>query len=123
MKKMYVNIEDLNDEEKRTGRVSYSRIVKRFIGDLVLCNNISEVDYSIWDNINSCEDLGEIYQYFICNISEFDKEYLKELGEPLILSYSNMLDCDILMVDHLGTSWDYVMTDVEWTENLDEVLK
>ncbi len=123
MKKMYVNIEDLNDEEKRTGRVSYKRLIDRFISDLVLCNNISEVDYSIWDNINNCEELDEIYQYYICNISEFDKEYLKELGEPLILSYSNMLDCDVLLVDHFGTSWDYVMTDVEWTENLDEVLK
>ena len=38
----------------------------------------------------------------------------------IIISYSNMLDCDVLMVDHFGTNWDYVITDIEWTENLEE---
>lgn len=122
MKKFYIsNKSELNDEELRTGKVSYRRIVERFIGDLVLCNNINELDTSIWDNLrNELEEDDEIYQYYICDISEWDKEYLEELGEPLILSYSDMLDLDILMVNHFGTSWDYVMTDVEWSENLEE---
>ncbi|MGM9881467.1 MAG: hypothetical protein ACI31S_01335 [Bacilli bacterium] len=124
MRKMYVYEDDLNEEEKRTGRVSYQRIVKRFIGDLVLCNNINDLDDTIWENIysnNVYEEMDmEIYQYYLCNLSEWDKEYLKKLGNPLILSYSEMLDCDVLMVDHFGTSWDYVMTDVKWTTNLEE---
>lgn len=122
MKKMYVNIEDLNDEEKRTGRVSYSRIVKRFIGDLVLCNDIVNIDQSVDLNVNRNFNYNDdIFQYYLCNIGDYEKEQLEEYG--IILSYSNRLELDVLLVDHWGTSWDYVMTDVEWTENLDEVLK
>lgn len=122
MKKMYVNIENLNDEEKRTGRVSYSRIVKRFIGDLVLCNDIVNIDESVDLNVNRNFNYNdEIFQYYLCNIGDYEKERLEEYG--IILSYSNRLGLDVLLVDHFGTSWDYVMTDVEWTENLDEVLK
>ena len=60
----------------------------------------------------------EIYQYYLCNLSEYEREQLTEYG--IILSYSNKLDLDILCVEHFGTSWDYVMTDVEWSDNFDE---
>lgn len=121
--KMFVNKENLNEEELKTGRVSYQRVVKRYIGDLVLCNNIENLDESIFDNASNLyneetEEYEEIYQYYLCNIGEWEKEQLMKAG--IIISYSNMLDCDILMVDHFGTSWDYVMTDVDWAENLEE---
>lgn len=125
MKKLYVHKEDLNSEELRTGRVSYKRLVERLVGDIVLCNNITNVDDEIWDNVDESYLIDEdemndldIYQYYICNVGEWEKEQLK--GTGVILSYSNVLDCDVLMVDHFGTSWDYVMTDVDWTENLEE---
>lgn len=127
MKKLYVNKEDLNEKELKTGRVSYKRLVDRYVGDIVLCNNITEVDDEIWDNVdesNLIDEDGdeindlEIYQYYLCNVSEWAKEQLK--GTGVILSYSKVLDCDVLMVQHWGTSWDYVMTDIEWTENLEE---
>lgn len=125
MKKLYVHKEDLNSEELRTGRVSYKRLVERLVGDIVLCNNIIDVDDEIWDNVDESYLIDEdemndldIYQYYICNVGEWEKEQLK--GTGVILSYSNVLDCDVLMVDHFGTSWDYVMTDVDWTENLEE---
>ena len=111
IKKFYVaDVNELNDEEKRTGRVSYRRLINRYIDDLVLCNNIVDVDNYIEDT--------EIFQYYLCNLSEFEREKLTEYG--ILLSYSNTLDCDVLLVDHWGTSWDYVMTDVKWSENLDE---
>lgn len=47
MKKMYVNKEDLNSEELKTGRVSYKRLVEHYVGDIVLCNNITDVDDEI----------------------------------------------------------------------------
>ena len=120
MKKLYVIKEDLNSEELRTGRVSYARLVKRVIGnDLVLCNNIENLDSTIWNNMESGFD-EEIMQFYLCNIDNMSREINEELGKPLILSYSDMLDLDILMVDHWGTSWDYVMTEIEWTENFDE---
>lgn len=121
--KMYVNKENLNEEELRTGRVSYRRIIERYVGDIVLCNNIEQLDNSIFDNaINlyneETEEYEEIYQYYLCNIGEWEKEHLEKMG--IIISYSDMLDCDVLMVDHYGTSWDYIMTDIEWTENIEE---
>ena len=127
MKKLYVNKEDLNKKELKTGRVSYKRLVDHYVGDIVLCNNITEVDDEIWDNVDESNLIDEdgdeindldIYQYYICNVSEWAKEQLK--GTGVILSYSKVLDCDVLMVQHWGTSWDYVMTDIEWTENLEE---
>ena len=127
MKKLYVNKEDLNEKELKTGRVSYKRLVDRYVGDIVLCNNITDVDDEIWDNVDASDLMDEdgdeindleIYQYYLCNVGEWQKEQLK--GTGVILSYSNVLDCDVLMVQHWGTSWDYVMTDIEWTENLEE---
>lgn len=127
MKKLYVNKEDLNEKELKTGRVSYKRLVDCYVGDIVLCNNITDVDDEIWDNVDESNLIDEdgdeindldIYQYYLCNVSEWAKEQLK--GTGVILSYSKVLDCDVLMVQHWGTSWDYVMTDIEWTENLEE---
>lgn len=121
MKKFYIsNKEELNSEELRTGKVSYKRIIDRYISDLVLCNNIENLEpyEELWDNMqNSYEDI-EIYQYYVCNLTEFEKEKLLEYG--IILSYSNVLDVDVLCVDHFGTSWDYVMTDVKWSTNYED---
>ena len=120
MKKFYIsNKSELNDEELRTGKVSYKRIVERFIDNLVLCNDINEIDNSIFYNMEEIEDDLEIYQYYLCNLSNQEVEQLKEYG--IILSYSDMLDLDVLCVEHYGTSWDYVMTDVKWTDNWDEM--
>ena len=117
MKKFYIGSKGyLNAEELRTGKVSYRRIVDAYIKDLVLCNNITEIDNSVWDNMGEFEE--EIFQYYLCNLSSYEKEQLQEFG--IILSYSDLLDLDVLCVEHYGTSWDYVMTDVEWTENFDE---
>lgn len=117
MKKFYVsNVDELNDQEKKTGCVSYRRVIDRYISDLVLCNKIEEIDFMVWENMSNYEE--EIYQYFLCDLTDFERETLKEYG--IILSYSNVLDLDVLCVDHLGTSWDYVMTDVKWTDNINE---
>lgn len=126
--KILVNKKDLNEEELKTGRISYRRAIERFVGDIVLCNNIADIDYDIFSNIindnyydeddEEYED-NEYYQYYLCNLDEWQKNRLKETD--VIISYSDVLDCDVLMVDHYGTSWDYVMTDIEWTDNADEL--
>lgn len=122
MKKFYIgNVNELNDEEKRTGRVSYRRLIDRYIDDLVLCNNIMDIDNTVFNNMQNVDvedDDFEIYQYYLCNLSNFERENLLAYG--ISLSYSELLDCDVLLVTHYGTSWDYVMTDVKWSENLDE---
>ena len=124
MEKFYLLEKDRNEEEKRTGKASYKSIITRYIDDLVLCNNIADADPTIWDNINfELEDENgeyiEIYQYFLCNIDEYTAERLKDYG--ILLSYSDLLGCDVLMVDHWGTSWDYVPTSAELTEDISEV--
>lgn len=120
MKKFYIGSKGhLNAEELKTGKVSYRRLIGAYIKDLVLCNNIIEIDESVDFNVNcNFAPNEEIYQYYLCNLSSYEREQIEEYG--IILSYSDKLDLDVLLVDHWGTSWDYVMTDVEWSENFDE---
>lgn len=102
---------DLNEYELQNERASYKTIISKYVDDLVLCNNIAKIDESIYNNMEGLEEDTEIYQFFLCNIDECNKEYLLNCG--FVLSYSDLLDCDVLCVDHLGTAWDYVLTDVK----------
>lgn len=128
MEKFYLREEDRNEKEKETGYASYRSLVNRYIQDLVLCNNIAEVDDSIWENVQvgklyneENDEYTEIYQFYLCNLSESDILSLRELtndNNDIIISYSDMLDCYVLMVDHYGTSWDYVGTSLKLTNEL-----
>ena len=132
MLKTYLNenLEPLSKEEERTGRASYRRVLKIYSNDIVLCNDIIDIDESVLYNMDisqMCEysededgeQYPEIYQYYLCNLDDFQRNNLKARG--VILSYSDMLDLDIICVDHWGTSWDYVLTDSELTNNLNEI--
>lgn len=85
-------------------------------GGLVLCNNIGEIDPTIWENCRfDLEDEEgnqiEIYQYFLTSWSVGDVEYLeKTFG--LLFTYSEKLDCFILCIDHWGTMWESVPCEV-----------
>lgn len=125
MKKFYVNKNDLNSEEIKTGKISYKRLVDRFCNNRVLCNKVGEIDDSIWWNFISdytADDDLEVYQYYLVDMSSWDLEFVEEYKSELILSYSDVLDLNVLMVDHFGTSWDYVMTGIEWSENFEECI-
>lgn len=120
------NNEKMGAYELEKGFASYKTLVNYFIGDLVLCNSIAEVDNSIYDNLEfDLEDedgnFKEIYQYFVCNVGQWDKEQAKKAG--LLFTYSDLLDCDVLCVDHWGTSWDYVLTDVRLFDNYEDLEK
>lgn len=147
MKKMgLLKNEKMGSYEIEQGYASYRTIVDRYIGDIVLCNEIINKDESVYYNmiiedkikyynengeeisedeyINDrnayCEnDTPEIFQYYLCNVSEWEKEQAEKAG--LILSYSNMLECNVLCVDHFGTSWDYVLTDVKLFDTYEEL--
>lgn len=79
----------------------------------ILCNNIAEIDESIFENMHfdyydeESDSYIDIYQYFITDCSEGDVEFL-EKNFDLKFTYSEKLDCFILCVDHCGTGWDYV---------------
>ena len=120
MKKMgLLKNEKMGEYEKEQGRASYLTLVNYFIGDCVLCNNIVNIDDSVYMNMENAEEDSEVYQYFICNLGGYDREQALKAG--LILSYSDLLDCDVLCVDHFGTSWDYVLTDVKLFDNWEEL--
>lgn len=99
-----------------TYKTNYSVAVNWCNNALILCNNIAEIDPSVFDN-NRFELFNEedgtekdIYQWFITDCSDEDVEYLeKTFG--LLFTYSDLLDKYILCVNHFGTRWDYV----EWT--------
>ena len=121
MKKIaLLKLENMGEYEKEQGKASYRTIIDRYIGDIVLCNNIEYLDESVFENMG--EDAGaEIYQYYLCNTS-FDEDTKKQLGDiGVILSYSNMLECDVLCVDHWGTSWDYVLTEAPLFDTWEEL--
>ena len=145
LKKIY---EKMGSYELENGYASYKTVIDRFIGDLVLCNKITEVDYSVYENMNNnayyyvdkngdyrtkkeyendengeieqeyCDD---IYQWFLCNLNEFKVEQLEKAG--VILSYSDLLECDVLCVDHWGTSWSYVLTNVKLFDDYEDLKK
>lgn len=124
----YILSKDLNDYEKEHNSVSYANIIKRYVNDMVLCNNIVEADFSVYENMSQSDydeetdTYNEIYQWFICSaLDEYDIKALNHFG--VITSYSNLLDCDVICVDHWGTSWDYVLTDAIPCENYDECYK
>ena len=148
MKKGLLKSDKMGDYEKEQGYASYRTIVEYFIGDIVLCNNIVNIDESVYENMNLeineryynendeeiteeeyfendnayCDNsTPEIYQYYLCNINEWEAKELKEMG--IILSYSDKLDCDVLCVDHFGTRWDYVLTDVKLFDDYEELKK
>lgn len=111
----------MGEYEKEQGKASYKTIVDYFISDVVLCNNIANIDDSIFYNMENANENVEIYQYYLCNIGQWDREQCLKAG--LILSYSDMLDCDVLCVDHFGTSWDYVLTDVKLFDSYEDLEK
>lgn len=139
--KFYINDEkDLNEYEREHKKISYARLIKYLFSDMILCNNITKLFYS---NINGeyievnpefgtdydeeNEEYTEIYQYFIVNFAssctyDFLEKYFNN-NNQIILYYIDALDIYILGVDHLGTSWDYVLTDFEYTTDYEKSMQ
>lgn len=94
-------------------------------GGLVLCNNIGEIDESIFYNERfESDESTEIYQRYLTSWSESDVEYL-ERTFGLLFTYSDKLDCFVLCVDHWGTMWSGVPCEVlsdEWAEINSDLL-
>jgi hypothetical protein len=102
---------------KKTFYTTYSAAVNWLNNDFILCNKIVEIDPSIYENMRfsvydeESDSYKEIFQWFLTDASEGDIEYLeKHFG--LLFTYSDLLDCFVLCVDHLGTSWNYVHCEV-----------
>ena len=136
--KFYINnMEELNEYEKENNKISFKRLVNKLFTDMILCNDITKLFYAdingkyIEPNTEIGTDYDEendgyvdIYQYFIVDFSNYTyslfKKYREQLGNEFILYYIDELDIYILGVTHFGTGWDYVLTDIEPTTNLDK---
>lgn len=136
--KFYINnMEKLNKYEKEHNKISFKRLVDKLFPSMILCNDITKLFYADingkyiepnteigtdYDEAN--DEYTDIYQYFIVDfpgyIYSLFKQYKEQLGKEFILYYIDVLDIYILGVTHFGTGWDYVLTDIEPTTNLDE---
>lgn len=125
--KMYVNIEDLNAEEKKYNKISYRRLIDRISNNIWLFNKAPELsDYDFEFELNSdyddeTDEYLDIYQYYLININTYILEKLQELKcEDVIIAWSEKLEEYVLFVPYFGMSWDYILTSIEPTDNLDE---
>lgn len=125
----FVSENELNEEEKRTGCISYRRLIDRISNQIYLFNEapkLSNYDFefiigSDYDEEN--ENYTEIYQYYLidlCLDEDYHKDIIKALQNELIIAWSETLQNYVLMVDHFGTSWDYVMTGIKWTTDFNK---
>jgi hypothetical protein len=91
---------------------------------LIMCNNIADIDPTVWNNMrfdyyDKDDNQVEIFQWFITDLTDWTVEW-NEKTFDLKYTYSELLDKYILCVDHCGTSWDYVPCEVKsqsWIEN------
>ena len=126
MKKYISNLNELNEYERQHNRISYRRLIER-IGRIWLFNKAPELsDYDFefvlgtdYDEEN--ENYIDIYQYYLIDINDYTLELLQKANcKDLIIAWSETLEEYVLMVDHFGTSWDYILTDIEPTTNYEE---
>lgn len=83
--------------------------LSKLVGDRILNNTVwTTEDY--WDLLNGNDEDCEIYQFYI--ISERGSNFLKEFTDEIVY-YNDNLDIYLWGITHFGTSWDYVLTNIE----------
>ena len=110
-------------------RTNYQVATSWLNNALILCNDITEIDSSVYENqrfsnwINwetgeECDADDEkatevdIYQWYLTDCTEDAVKFLeKHFG--LLFTYSDLLDLYVLCVDHFGTGWDYVEVETD----------
>ena len=105
-------------------QTTYSIAINWLRPSLVLCNKIAEIDQSVFDNArfsfyDEDEEMEtEIFQWYLTNLSLDDVEWMEKNFPDMKFTYSDLLDCFVLCVDHFGAGWDYVPTSIS-----DDLLK
>ena len=100
------------------GDLSYATLCKLCFADMILCNNITDIDESIFDNLEWQPDeedgdeweYPEIYQYYLVEPNSY---FFEQYKDNFLMSYSDKLDLWVLCVDHFGTSWKCVPSGVK----------
>lgn len=112
----------ISDYGMEYGYVDYATLAKAF--DAVLNNDIMNLTYDIgsWEQVSGIidntdeieeleneQDYQEVYQWFI--VDDWGARLLQDINE--IVYYNETLDMYLWGVTHYGTSWDYVLTNIE----------
>lgn len=125
----FVSENELNEEEKRTGCISYRRLIDRISNQIYLFNEapkLSNYDFEFIigsDYDEETDEYTDIYQWYLIDLrlnETYDKDIIEALQNELIIAWSETLQKYVLMVDHFGTSWDYVMTGIKWTTDFNK---
>lgn len=95
------------------GYVDYATLAKCF--NAVLNNDIMSLTYDIgsWEQVSSTIDNTdeiEVFQWFI--IDAWGARLLQQETNEIVY-YNETLDMYIWGVTHFGTSWNYVLTNIE----------
>ena len=98
----------------KNGYLDYLTLSK-IVEDAVLNNNIfMGAGYENWELVCGEEEdeygYREVYQYYIIGYSGY--RFLEEYTDEIVY-YNDELDMYLWGVTHFGTSWDYVLTDIE----------
>lgn len=135
--KMYVKMEDLNEYEKEHNKISFKRLFDKLFTNAILCNDITKLFYNSLNNeyIEPEFEIGtdydeendnyiDIYQFFIVDFNDWTyskmQELREQLGKEFVMYYIDLLDIYVVGIPHFGTSWDYVLTDIEPTQNIEK---
>jgi hypothetical protein len=81
----------------------------QMMGDCILNNTIREATPGEWEIVNGAFDKAVISDHII---SKRGYEILKDYTNELVF-YNDRLNVYIWAIDHWGTDWNYVLTDVK----------
>jgi len=101
---------------------NYNTAVHWLRNNIICYNNIVEIDpqfeyhSSLYNEENDI--YNEVYQFYLTDCTEDDVTFLKKHFN-LLFAYSPLLELYVLLVDHYGTSWDYVY----WTTDLESAKR
>lgn len=103
----------LNYEEKRSNKISLGNMIRIYNPIMILCNNIIDVDEELAMDLyaqtyqEKYDEYDEIYQFYIVD----NPDLFMKLEYPT--ATSNILDLYVVGITHWGTSWDYIMTNID----------
>ena len=116
----YKEIEEDFNNTCLYGNLSYATLCKLCFTDMILCNNITDIDESIYDNLEWQPDeedeeedgdwKSSIYQFYLVDTNNY---FFEQYKENFLMSYSDKLELWVLCVSHFGTSWKNISSGVK----------
>lgn len=106
---------DISKYGLENGYMDY-KCLSNIVGNTILNNNIINYEVDNWELINGVdyneekEEYIDIFEYYI--IDNWGVEFLVKYTDEIVY-YNEILDIYLWGITHWGTSWDYVLTNIE----------